>query len=66
MSAPRRNQETKSLHPGLHHFNPPYKGKLTKIKVSLGNNTNDYFKDKGMQTQVHKNGAQLHYSIFSL
>ena len=32
------------------HFKPQYKGKLTKIKESLGNNTNGCFKDKWMQT----------------
>ena len=57
-----QNRESESLH----HFNPPYKGKLTKIKESLGNNTNVCFKDKGMKTQVHKNGEKVHYSIFSL
>ena len=39
---------------------------ILHTKASLGNHTNGCFKDKGMQTQVHKNGAQFHYSIFSL
>ena len=66
MSRPLRNGESKSLYLDLHHFNPPYKFKLTKIKESLGNNTNGFFKDKGMQTQAYKNGAQFHYNIFAL
>ena len=66
MSTPRWNQETEFLHLGLYHFNPPYKGKLTKIKASLGNITNGCFKDKGMPTQVHKNREQFHYNVFSL
>ena len=58
--------EIESLHLGIHQFNPPYKGNLTKIKESLGNSTNGCFKDKGMQNQVYKKGAQFHYDIFSL
>ena len=64
MSALLRNRETKSLHLDLHHFNPPYKGKLAKIKASLGGSNNGCFKDKGMQTQVHKNVEQFHYNAF--
>ena len=66
LSAPHRNREIKSLHLGLHHFNPPYKGKLTKTKESLGKSNNDYSKDKGMQIQVCKNGVQFYYSFFAL
>ena len=55
--APHQNRERDSLHLGLHHFNSPYKGQLTKIKEILGNNTNGCFKDKGMQSQAYKNGA---------
>ena len=51
---------------GLHHFNPPYKGKLTKTKESLGKRINGYFKDKGIQTQAYKDGAQFLYNIFAL
>ena len=61
-----KNRETESLQLGLHHFNPPYKGNITKIEESLGNNINGYFKDKGMQTQAYKNGTQFHYKIFVL
>ena len=50
MSTPRQNRETESLQLGLHHFNPPYKGNITKIKASLGKSTNGCFKDKGMHT----------------
>ena len=54
------------LHLVLHHFNPPYQGKFTKTNISLGRSTNDCSKDKGMQTQVCKNGSQFHYNFFSL
>ena len=57
MLAPRQNWETKAFHLGLHHFNSPYNGKLTKAMESLGKSTNGYFKDKGMQTQAYKNEA---------
>ena len=66
MSTPRRNRKTESLHLGLHHFNPPYKGKLTKTKASLGNNPIGCFKDKGMQTQAYKIGAQIRYNLFAI
>ena len=33
---------------------------------SLGNYTNGYFKDKGMQTQAYKNGAKFYYNLFTL
>ena len=32
----------------------------------LGKSINSYSKEKGMQTQVCNNGAQIHYSFFSL
>ena len=54
------------LHLDLQHFNSPYKCKLTKTKVSLGKSIDDFSKDKGMQTQVCKNGAQFHYNFFGL
>ena len=66
LSTPSWNRETGSLHLVLHHFNPPYKGKLTKIKELLGNSANGCFKDKGMQTQAYKNGAKFLYYIFTL
>ena len=66
LSTPRRNRETKSLHLGLHHFNPPYKENLTNIKENLGNRTNGCFKEKGIHTQAYKNGEQFHYNSFAL
>ena len=50
----------------LHLFNPPYEGNITKTKKILGKSTNGCFKDKEMQTQLYKNGAQFYYIIFSL
>ena len=35
-------------------------------KGNLGKSIKVYSKDKGMQTQVCKNGAQFHYNLFSL
>ena len=32
----------------------------------LGKSINGFSKDKAMQTQVFKNGAQIHYSFFAL
>ena len=35
-------------------------------RVSLGNITNGFLEDKGMQTQAYKNGENFCYNIFTL
>ena len=39
---------------------------ISQDNGKLGKRINGFSKDKGMQTQVCKNGAQIHYSLFAL
>ena len=50
---------------------PPQLQSSISVEISqhngnLGKKINEYSKDKGIQTQVCKNGAHIHYSFFSL
>ena len=60
--------ETEKLSPPL---GPPLLQSFISMESSqdngkLGKSINGCSKDKGMQTQVCKNGVQIHYSFFSL
>ena len=56
--------------PSPPHVPPPLQSSIsTKISQGndkLGKSINGCSKDKGMQTQVCKNGTQIHYSFFAL
>ena len=59
--------ETDKLSPP--HVPPPLQSSTMEISQDngkLGNSINGCTKDKGMQTQVCKYGAQIHYSFFAL
>ena len=52
--------------PGSPPLNSSISMEISQNNGKLGKSINGCSKDKGMNTQVCKNGAQIHYSSFSL